>query len=72
MGFAKIIRETKPELLVGTPLFLEGYVKQSQAGDFSSIKTAISSNASLNVGCSTIFLSRPFFEYNPERGLIQP
>ena len=39
---AKIIRETKPELLVGTPLFLEGYVKQSKPGDFSSIKLTIS------------------------------
>lgn len=39
---ARIIRETKPELLVGTPLFLEGYVKQSQPGDFDSIKLAVS------------------------------
>lgn len=39
---AKIIRETKPELLVGTPVFLEGYVRQSAAGDFSSIKLAVS------------------------------
>ncbi len=39
---AKIIREYKPELLVGTPLFLEGYVKQSKAGDFASIKLAVS------------------------------
>lgn len=39
---AKIIKENKPELLVGTPLFLEGYVKQSEAGDFASIKLAVS------------------------------
>ncbi|MEX0964080.1 MAG: AMP-binding protein [Pseudohongiellaceae bacterium] len=39
---AKIIRENKPELLVGTPLFLEGYVKQSAPGDFASIKLAVS------------------------------
>lgn len=39
---AKIIAETQPELLVGTPLFLEGYVRQSKAGDFSSIKLAVS------------------------------
>ena len=39
---ATIIKETKPELLVGTPLFLEGYVKQSKPGDFSSIKLAVS------------------------------
>ena len=39
---AKIIREYKPELLVGTPLFLEGYVKQSKAGDFASIKLTVS------------------------------
>jgi acyl-[acyl-carrier-protein]-phospholipid O-acyltransferase/long-chain-fatty-acid--[acyl-carrier-protein] ligase len=28
--------------LVGTPLFLEGYVKQSEPGDFASIKLAVS------------------------------
>jgi len=39
---ARIIRENKPELLVGTPLFLEGYVKQSQPGDFASIKLTVS------------------------------
>jgi len=39
---AKIIREEQPELLVGTPLFLEGYVKQSNEGDFKSIKLAVS------------------------------
>lgn len=39
---ARIIRENKPELLVGTPLFLEGYAKQSQPGDFASIKLAVS------------------------------
>ncbi len=39
---AKIIRENKPELLVGTPLFLEGYAKQAKAGDFASIKLAVS------------------------------
>lgn len=39
---AKIIREEQPELLVGTPLFLEGYVKQSKPGDFASIKLAVS------------------------------
>ena len=31
---AKIIREYKPELLVGTPLFLEGYVKTIQGWRF--------------------------------------
>ncbi|PCJ26872.1 MAG: bifunctional acyl-ACP--phospholipid O-acyltransferase/long-chain-fatty-acid--ACP ligase [SAR86 cluster bacterium] len=39
---AGIIRDYKPELLVGTPLFLEGYVKQSKPGDFSSIQLAVS------------------------------
>lgn len=39
---AKIIRENEPELLVGTPLFLEGYVRQSKPGDFASIKLAVS------------------------------
>ena len=39
---AKIIREDKPEIVVGTPFFLEGYVKQSKPGDFGSIKLAVS------------------------------
>lgn len=39
---AKVIRETKPELLIGTPVFLEGYVRQSAPGDFDSIKLAVS------------------------------
>ena len=39
---AGIIKEDKPELLVGTPLFLEGYAKQSQPGDFDSIRLAVS------------------------------
>ncbi len=39
---AKIIRDTKPGLLVGTPVFLEGYIRQSEPGDFDSIKLAVS------------------------------
>lgn len=39
---AKIIRETSPELLIGTPVFLEGYVRQSETGDFDSIKLVVS------------------------------
>ena len=39
---ANIIKRDKPELLVGTPLFLEGYVKQSRPGDFESIKLIVS------------------------------
>jgi acyl-[acyl-carrier-protein]-phospholipid O-acyltransferase/long-chain-fatty-acid--[acyl-carrier-protein] ligase len=39
---AKIIRDTKPELLIGTPVFLEGYIRQSEPGDFNSIKLAVS------------------------------
>jgi len=39
---ATIIRETKPELLVGTPLFLEGYAKQGKTGDFSSVVLTVS------------------------------
>ncbi len=39
---AKIIRETQPELLVGTPLFLEGYVRQSRPGDYRSISLVVS------------------------------
>lgn len=39
---AKIIKETKPELLIGTPLFLEGYARQSSAGDFESVILTVS------------------------------
>lgn len=38
---ARLIRDDKPELLVGTPVFLEGYLRQSKAGDFDSIKLAV-------------------------------
>lgn len=38
----KIIKENKPELLVGTPVFLEGYVRQSQPGDFASVQLTVS------------------------------
>lgn len=38
---ARIIRESKPQLLVGTPLFLDGYAKQSEPGDFDSIQLAV-------------------------------
>lgn len=38
---ANIIREEQPELLVGTPVFLEGYLRQSRPGDFGSIKLAV-------------------------------
>lgn len=39
---ARIIKDEKPQLLVGTPLFLEGYARQSEAGDFSSVELAVS------------------------------
>ncbi len=39
---AAIIKEERPQLLVGTPLFLEGYARQSDPGDFSSIELAVS------------------------------
>ncbi|MDA1371096.1 MAG: AMP-binding protein [Proteobacteria bacterium] len=39
---ARIIRDDKPELLVGTPLFLEGYARQSKPGDFASVQLAVS------------------------------
>ena len=38
----KLIKEDKPALLIGTPLFLEGYVKQSAPGDFASVELAVS------------------------------
>lgn len=39
---AKIIKETEPELLIGTPLFLEGYARQSSTGDFKSVILTVS------------------------------
>ncbi|MFT4813923.1 MAG: acyl-[acyl-carrier-protein]-phospholipid O-acyltransferase [Paracoccaceae bacterium] len=39
---ANIIKETEPELLIGTPLFLEGYARQSNAGDFKSVVLTVS------------------------------
>ena len=38
---AKIIKEHEPQLIVGTPLFLEGYARQSQPGDFASVELAV-------------------------------
>ena len=38
---AQIIKENKPQLLVGTPLFLEGYAKQSAPGDFTSVELTV-------------------------------
>ena len=38
---ARIIREETPTMLVGTPYFLAGYLKQSQAGDFSSLRLIV-------------------------------
>ena len=39
---AKIIKDDRPSLLVGTPLFLEGYARQSRAGDFESVELTAS------------------------------
>lgn len=39
---AKIIREHHPQIIVGTPFFLEGYLKQSEPGDFDSVVLAVS------------------------------
>ena len=39
---AKLIKEEKPQLLVGTPFFLEGYARQSKSGDFASVELAVS------------------------------
>ena len=38
---ARIIRDHKPQLLVGTPLFLEGYAKHSAPGDFASVELTV-------------------------------
>ncbi len=38
---AGIIRDDHPSIVVATPFFLAGFVRQSQTGDFSSIRFAI-------------------------------
>ncbi|MYA30583.1 MAG: AMP-binding protein [Gammaproteobacteria bacterium] len=38
---ARLIKEEKPQLLVGTPFFLEGYARQSRPGDFASVELAV-------------------------------
>ncbi|MBL4819512.1 MAG: AMP-binding protein [Gammaproteobacteria bacterium] len=39
---ARIIRDHHPEIVVGTPYFLEGYLKQSKAGEFESLRLVVS------------------------------
>ena len=38
---AQLIKDEKPTLQVATPYFLSGYLKQSQPGDFSSLRLVI-------------------------------
>ncbi|MCG6976050.1 MAG: AMP-binding protein [Acidiferrobacterales bacterium] len=38
---ARIIKEEQPTMLVGTPFFLAGYLKQSGEGDFSSLRLVV-------------------------------
>jgi acyl-[acyl-carrier-protein]-phospholipid O-acyltransferase/long-chain-fatty-acid--[acyl-carrier-protein] ligase len=38
---AELIRKYRPSVLVGTPYFLSGYLKQSAPGDFSSLRLVI-------------------------------
>ncbi len=38
---ARLIKEQQIKVLVGTPVFLEGYLKQSKPGDFVSIELAV-------------------------------
>lgn len=38
---ARLVREDRPQLLVGTPLFLEGYARQAKPGDFASVELAV-------------------------------
>ncbi len=37
----QIIREEKPSLMVATPYFLSGYLRQAQRGDFASLRLVI-------------------------------
>lgn len=38
---AQIIRDERPTILIATPYFLANYLKQSQAGDFSSLRYVV-------------------------------
>ena len=38
---ARLIKENQAKVLVGTPVFLDGYLKQSNPGDFASIELAV-------------------------------
>jgi len=38
---ARLIREYKPQMVVGTPVFMEGYLRQSRPGDFDSVELAV-------------------------------
>jgi len=38
---ANIIRDERPTIVVATPFFLSGYLRQSKQGDFSSVRFAI-------------------------------
>ena len=37
----KIVKEEKPTILLGTPIFFAGYLKESTPGDFTSLKLTI-------------------------------
>lgn len=55
---ATIIKETKPELLVGTPLFLEGYGRQAKPGDFSSVVLTVSGADKCPESLRTLYRSK--------------
>jgi len=38
----KIIKEHSPEIMVGTPFFLDGYLRQSKPGEFKDLKLVVS------------------------------
>lgn len=55
---ATIIKETKPELLVGTPLFLEGYGRQAKPDDFSSVVLTVSGADKCPESLRTLYRSK--------------
>lgn len=40
-NIARIIRDQKPTILIGTPFFLSGYLRQSKPGDFAGLRIVI-------------------------------
>ena len=59
---ARIIREEKPTMLVGTPFFLAGYLKQAAPGDFASLRLVIAGADKAPDWLRTVYLEQQGIE----------